>query len=165
MGKIIGGGLPVGAYGGKKEIMELLSPLGGVYQAGTLSGNPLALAAGIATLDELRKKEIYKTLEENTKKLVSELKGIFDEFNVPCTINSIASMFTIFYTKNPVHDYESAKKTDTKLFTKIFNCLLAEGVYLPCSNFETCFLSITHNAHDIKLTGEKFYNSLKLLIK
>jgi len=141
-GKIIGGGMPVGAFGGKKEIFECLSPLGGVYQAGTLSGNPLAMTAGFTTLELLRNDlSIYDRLETKTRILAEALQSIFDEKGKGYSVNQIGSMISCFFSDESIHDYVSAKTTDTELFGKYFRHMLSKGIYLPPSNFESWFIS------------------------
>jgi len=153
-GKIIGGGLPVGAYGGAAEIMNLVAPLGPMYQAGTLSGNPLAMAAGIATLKRLQEKkaEIYPQLEALSGKLVDGVAATAKDAKVPLTLNRAGSMFTWFFTSDPVTDWESAAKADTKAFGKFFRAMLDAGVYLPPSQFEAAFLGAAHTEDDISNT-------------
>ncbi|KKL06844.1 hypothetical protein LCGC14_2591980, partial [marine sediment metagenome] len=133
LGKIIGGGFPVGAYGGKKEIMDCLSPLGAVYQAGTLSGNPIAVVAGIETLKILSQAGIYEKIERRTKELVESLRENAKKLRVDIHINQIGSMFTLFFSSDEVYDYKSAKKSDQKKFAQYFQGMLRERVYLPCS--------------------------------
>jgi glutamate-1-semialdehyde 2,1-aminomutase len=146
LGKIIGGGLPVGAYGGKKEIMDSVSPVGPVYQAGTLSGNPLAMAAGLAMLDHLKKNpQIYQQLSEQTTKLAEEIKKQYEAEGLQYTINQVGSMFTLFFTDGPVVDFDSAKTSDTKRFAGYFQSMLHQGVYLAPSQFEAMFISTTIN--------------------
>ncbi len=152
LGKIIGGGLPIGAYGGHREIMKWIAPEGPVYQAGTLSGNPLAVAAGIATLKALKKASNYQKLERMTQNLVSGLEKAADQAGVPVKINTIGSMFTVFFNDSPVTDYLSAKTSKTGLYGKFFHALLKEGIYFPPSQFETCFLSMAHTTKDIQTT-------------
>ena len=152
LGKIIGGGLPVGAYGGKKKIMRLIAPSGPVYQAGTLSGNPLAMTAGITTLKLLQKNGLYDSLAEKTGFLTGELARVARKNRVPYRINRIGSMFSGFFTALPVTDYASAKKADTKKFAKFFNLMFNQGIYLPPSQFETSFLSIAHTQKDLEKT-------------
>jgi len=154
LGKIIGGGLPVGAYGGKEKIMERVAPLGGVYQAGTLSGNPLAMAAGIATLEILKPKKIYQDLEKKTYYLADRISEIAEERGIPISINRTRGMFTLFFTEGPVRDYSTAKMSDTKRFAKFFVEIMNEGIYLPPSQFEAWFLSLTHTQKDLDKTIE-----------
>jgi glutamate-1-semialdehyde 2,1-aminomutase len=153
MGKIIGGGLPVGAYGGPSEIMDLVAPLGSVYQAGTLSGNPLAMAAGYATLSYLRKhKDIYGQLEKFSAELVNGVAAAAKESGVAMTYNRVGSMFTWFFTSGLVTDWHSASKCDTEAFGRFFRSMLDSGVYLPPSQFEAAFLSAAHTPEDIEQT-------------
>ena len=149
-GKIIGGGLPVGAYGGKGELMDQVSPVGKVYQAGTLSGNPLAMAAGIATLETMNEThDLYEVLEARTARLEDGLREGAADAGVPVTINRIGSMITVFFTKEPVTDFESAGATDTVSFGEWFHGLLTRGVYWPASAFEAAFFSYAHSEEDI----------------
>jgi glutamate-1-semialdehyde 2,1-aminomutase len=153
LGKIIGGGLPVGAYGGPSQIMDLVAPLGPMYQAGTLSGNPLAMAAGYATLRHLRDhKEIYKGLDQRSGDLVTGVAAAAKDAGVTMTYNRVGSMFTWFFTPGPVTDWTSAAKSDTEAFARFFRSMLDSGVYLPPSQFEAAFLSAAHTAEDIKRT-------------
>jgi len=154
MGKIIGGGLPVGAYGGPSEIMDLVAPLGPVYQAGTLSGNPLAMAAGLATLRQLRerKREIYPQLDELTRELVSGISGAAKDAGVPICANRVGSMFTLFFTPGPVTEWNSAAKSDTEAFARFFRSMLDSGIHLPPSQFEAAFVSAAHQPEDIEQT-------------
>ncbi len=152
LGKIIGGGFPIGAVGGKKEIMEHLAPVGSVYQAGTLSGNPPAVTAGITTLKILKNKQIYKSLEQNTKFLYETIKQNIKKFKHQVVLNYIGSMFTIFFTEKEVYDYETVLSADTKLYAKFFHKLLENGIYFPPSQFEACFLSFAHADKDIEYT-------------
>ncbi|HEY9487164.1 MAG TPA: glutamate-1-semialdehyde 2,1-aminomutase, partial [Chryseosolibacter sp.] len=142
LGKIIGGGLPVGAYGGRREIMDFVSPAGPVYQAGTLSGNPMAMAAGLTLLNELRKKpEIYKEINAVSSLLANGLRDQMKQRNLPFTINQVGSMITLFFTDQVVTDYDSARTADTVMFGKYFNAMLQRGVYLAPSQFEALFIS------------------------
>jgi glutamate-1-semialdehyde 2,1-aminomutase len=154
LGKIIGGGLPVGAYGGRSEIMNLVAPLGPMYQAGTLSGNPLAMAAGLATLRHLReqKQEIYPRLDKLSNELVAGVTAAAKDAGVPICHNRMGSMFTWFFTRGPVTDWASASKSDTKAFARFFQAMLDNGVYLPPSQFEAAFLSSAHTEQDIQQT-------------
>jgi glutamate-1-semialdehyde 2,1-aminomutase len=154
LGKIIGGGLPVGAYGGRSEIMNLVAPLGPMYQAGTLSGNPLAMAAGLATLRHLReqKSEIYPRLEKLSDQLVAGVATAAKDAGIPICHNRVGSMFTWFFTRGPVTDWASASKSDTKAFARFFQAMLDNGVYLPPSQFEAAFLSTAHSEQDIQQT-------------
>jgi glutamate-1-semialdehyde 2,1-aminomutase len=154
MGKIIGGGLPVGAYGGPSEIMNLVAPLGPMYQAGTLSGNPLAMAAGCATLKHLgeHKQEIYSRIDKMSGELVEGVAAAAKDAGVALCYNRVGSMFTWFFTAGPVTDWESASKTDTEAFGKFFRSMLDSGVYLPPSQYEAAFLGATHSAEDVQQT-------------
>ncbi|HXZ42991.1 MAG TPA: glutamate-1-semialdehyde 2,1-aminomutase [Terriglobales bacterium] len=154
MGKIIGGGLPVGAYGGPSEIMDLVAPLGPMYQAGTLSGNPLAMAAGLATLRYLRqhKKEMYPRLDKLSGELVLGVAAVAKETGVPICYNRVGSMFTWFFTPGPVTDWNSAAKSDLEAFGRFFRSMLDNGVYLPPSQFEAAFLSAVHTEDDVQQT-------------
>lgn len=163
MGKIIGGGLPVGAYGGRKDIMEMVAPSGPVYQAGTLSGNPIAMAAGLATLNILKETMPYENLAAKTQNLLNNFKNISQECSIPITINNIGSMFSIFFTDNTVTDYPSAKNSDTKAFANYFNNMIQEGIYMPPSQFEAAFMSVAHCDDDIERTTIAFKRSLKNL--
>lgn len=152
-GKIIGGGLPVGAYGGRGEIMELIAPAGPVYQAGTLSGNPLAMAAGIETLRIIDEDEqFYSRLEQNCNYLFDGIRENLMETQSKLTLNTCGSMFTLFFTGNPVSDFDSAKTSDTDRFAKYFNQMLEQGIYLPPSQFEACFVSAAHSRDDLDRT-------------
>jgi len=151
LGKIIGGGLPCGAFGGRADIMNHLAPLGPVYQAGTLSGNPLAMAAGIATLQHLIDNEstIYPQLDKTTKQIAEGVASIAREKNIPLTTNQVGSMFTWFFTASPVTDFTSAATSDTQAFGKFHRVLLDQGVWLPPSQFEAAFVSTAHTAEDV----------------
>jgi glutamate-1-semialdehyde 2,1-aminomutase len=151
-GKIIGGGLPVGAYGGKKEIMDQIAPTGPVYQAGTLSGNPLAMAAGIATLTALQKDGVYETLAARTGKLVAGLQAAADGAGVPLQSGHVGSMAGFFFTDRNVQDFEDAKTSDLERFAAFYRGMLAKGVYLAPSQFEACFVSLAHTDRDIEET-------------
>jgi len=161
-GKIIGGGLPVGAYGGRREIMEMIAPSGAVYQAGTLSGNPLAMTAGLETLKAIDEDEdFYTDLAESCEYLYDGIKNVLEESNLNYTFNSVGSMFTLFFTDEKVVDFDSAKKSDTKLFSAYFNRMLESGIYLPPSQFEACFVSAAHNKLDFDKTIEAVRSALK----
>jgi glutamate-1-semialdehyde 2,1-aminomutase len=152
LGKIIGGGLPVGAYGGKAELMDLVAPAGPVYQAGTLSGNPLAVAAGLKTLEILRRPATYERLEKLSEQLAAGLKAEAAGAGVELTVNRVGSMLTAFFNPGPVTDYDSAKKSSTAWFGKFFGTLLENGVYFPPSQFEAAFVSTAHSEQDIAET-------------
>jgi glutamate-1-semialdehyde 2,1-aminomutase len=152
LGKIIGGGLPVGAYGGKAALMDLVAPAGPVYQAGTLSGNPLAVAAGLKTLELLRPPGFYERLDALAESLVAGLRAEADRASVALTINRVGSMFTPFFTAEAVTDYASAKKADTAAFGRFFRALRERGIYFPPSQFEAAFISSAHSEDDIAET-------------
>lgn len=152
LGKIIGGGLPVGAFGGKKEIMSLLSPSGGVYQAGTLSGNPLAMTAGIETLKLLQTEGFYQDLERKSDYVASGIAKAAKDAGFPIYSTRVGSMFCAFFSKEPVYDWTSAAACDTKAFAKYFRMMLNEGIYLAPSQFETAFVSIAHSTDDLDKT-------------
>ena len=155
LGKIIGGGLPVGAYGGKREVMEQMAPSGPIYQAGTLSGNPLAMAAGLATLKLLQKPGTYEDLEEKTGKLAQGLQSIAQEKGLPIWVNRIGAMFSAFFTDQQVKDYQSVSSSDFELFAKFFIGMLERGVYLAPSQFEAVFVSTSHTDSDLDFTLEQ----------
>jgi len=163
LGKIIGGGLPVGAFGGKKEIMSLLSPAGGVYQAGTLSGNPLAMTAGIETLKLLQRPGFYKELEEKSAYIAAGIAKAATDAGYPLYSTRVGSMFCAFFTGNEVHDWDSAATCDTTAFAKYFRLMLEEGVYLAPSQFETAFVSIAHTQADLDRTITAAAKSFKSL--
>jgi glutamate-1-semialdehyde 2,1-aminomutase len=161
LGKIIGGGLPVGAYGGKEMIMERVAPLGGVYQAGTLSGNPLAMTAGIETLELLKSKKIYQDLERKTSYLIENISISAEEKGIPLSINHTKGMFTLFFAEGPVKDYRTAKMSDTSRFAKFFIEMMEQGIYLPPSQFEACFISLAHTQKDLDKTIQACDNAFK----
>src|SRR6185503_8070043 len=152
LGKIVGGGLPVGAYGGRREIMELIAPLGPVYQAGTLSGNPLAIAAGIATLRLLGEPRVYDHLEALAARLADGLAAAAQDAGVAYTANRVGSMLTGFFCAGPVTDYASAKQADTRRYATFFQAMLEHGVYFAPSQFEAGFVSLAHTEADIDAT-------------
>ncbi|TPX27496.1 glutamate-1-semialdehyde 2,1-aminomutase [Cylindrospermopsis raciborskii] len=152
LGKVIGGGLPVGAYGGRREIMSMIAPAGPVYQAGTLSGNPLAMTAGIKTLELLQKPGTYDYLERITQKLVNGMLTIAKEAGHSVCGGSISAMFGLFFTSGPVHNYEDAKKSDTVKFGRFYRAMLERGIYLAPSQFEAGFTSLAHTEEDIDQT-------------
>jgi glutamate-1-semialdehyde 2,1-aminomutase len=155
LGKIIGGGLPVGAYGGRADIMEMIAPLGPVYQAGTLSGNPLAMAAGLATLRHLKQHpEIYDQLEQRASALVDGILNAAKKRGIDLTANRAGSMFTWFFQRGAVHDWDTAAKSDTQAFAKFYRGMLDRGVYLPPSQYEAAFLGAAHSEDDIRRTIE-----------
>ena len=149
MGKIVGGGLPLGAFGGKREIMEHVLPAGKIFQAGTLSGNPIATAAGIATLTALRDAPPYERLEQISQRLETGLASAASAAGIEHTINRVGSMMTLFFHAGPVSSWESASKCNTELFSKYFWGLIERGVYMPCSQFEALFISNSHSEQDI----------------
>ncbi len=154
LGKIIGGGLPVGAFGGKKNIMEMLAPLGKVYQAGTLSGNPMALASGLAQLKVMTQDNAYEVLQQQTRKLVDGIKSVIKSHSYPLTVNHTTGMFSLFFSQNEINSYDDALKCDTKKFTKFWQKIKQLGLFWPPSQFEACFISLAHSDSDIKNTVE-----------
>ena len=154
LGKVIGGGLPVGAYGGRASLMDWVAPAGPVYQAGTLSGNPLAVTAGLKTLEILRRPGTYERLEGVSNHLADGLATAAAKAGVPLTVNRVGSMFTCFFTNDSVTDYASAKMADTARFARFFRSLLGRGVYFPPSQFEAAFVSTTHHESDVATTVE-----------
>ncbi|HEX8198458.1 MAG TPA: glutamate-1-semialdehyde 2,1-aminomutase, partial [Pyrinomonadaceae bacterium] len=154
LGKIIGGGLPVGAYGASKDLMRKIAPAGTIYQAGTLSGNPLAMSAGLATLRRLRDRSIYETLEARGAQLENGLRVAAEENGFSAQINRVGSMITLFFTDEPVFDWETANKSNRELFGKFFHAMLEEGIYLPPSQFEAAFFGIAHTEEIINQTIE-----------
>jgi len=152
LGKIIAGGLPVGAFGGRKEIMKLLAPEGPVYQAGTLSGNPLAVSAGIITLKLLKENNPYESLERNTKSLSEYIKSKAKEYKINIKVNQIGSLFSVFFSDKEVTDYKIAQHQDLKLFKRFYHRLLKEGIYFSPSGFEANFLSTAHTQKDLAKT-------------
>jgi len=164
LGKIIGGGMPVGAYGGKKEIMSLIAPEGQVYQAGTLSGNPLAMSAGLATLKILQRPEVYEELERKTKQLTEGIKQSAEETGISLQINQIASMFSLFFNDRPVTDYKSVLKSNSDMFIKYFYGILKRGIYLAPSAYEASFVSLAHRKKDIDYTLKAVKESFKEIL-
>lgn len=160
LGKIIGGGLPVGAYGGRRDIMAMVAPSGKVYQAGTLSGNPLAMTAGIETLKILNQPGAYEQLEERASTLAKGIEAVVAEYGIPARVNHLASMLTLFFARQSVTDYESAAKSDTEMFARFFHALLDTGIYWPCAQFETAFVSLAHTPGDIETTIERVRSAL-----
>lgn len=152
LGKVVGGGLPVGAYGGRRDLMEMIAPSGPVYQAGTLAGNPLAMAAGLATLRLLQEPSFFEDLDFLAGRLEQGLRQAAAEAEIPVAINRLASMLTVFFTDLPVRDYASARASDTTRFSRWFHGLLEGGVYWPPSQFETAFVSAAHTPDDIEAT-------------
>lgn len=163
LGKIIGGGLPVGAFGGKREIMEILSPSGGVYQAGTLSGNPLAMSAGIATLEILQEKGFYQRLEEKSAKVADAVAKAAAEAGYPIYSTRVGSMLCAFFGTHEVHGWKTASLCDTAAYGTYFRAMLEQGIYLAPSQFETAFVSIAHSDEDIERTAAAASKAFKLL--
>ena len=164
LGKIIGGGMPVGAIGGKRKIMEKLAPTGDIYQAGTLSGNPLAMIAGLTTLKILKtKKSSFSALDEKTDQLCHHLRKLFISKGIATSINRVHSMFTIFFQQGPVYDWNTARKSDTKMFARFFHGMLKNGIWLAPSQYEAGFLSFAHTDNDIDKTINACSETLKNL--
>ncbi|CAM5794474.1 MULTISPECIES: glutamate-1-semialdehyde 2,1-aminomutase [Brevibacillus] len=163
MGKVIGGGLPVGAYGGKREIMQQIAPAGPIYQAGTLSGNPLAMAAGLTTLQELGQPGAYEKLEALSARLAEGLAENARKLGIPHTLNRVGSMVCLFFTDTPVVNYDTAKTADLDKFSAYFRYLLEEGVMIPPSQFEGMFVSLAHTEEDIERTIDASYKAMKRL--
>ncbi len=162
LGKIIGGGLPVGAYGGRADIMRTVAPAGPMYQAGTLSGNPLAMTAGLETLRILSEDaDVYARLDAQAAMLCDGMQSILDEYGLPWVTNRVGSMFTLFFTDAPVHNWDDAKRCDTARFGSYFSAMLDRGVYLAPSQFEAAFMSIMHSDEDIAHTLEAARESLR----
>lgn len=162
LGKIIGGGLPIGAFGGKKIFMDELVPDGKVYQAGTLSGNPIATSAGIATLKRLNNKKIYSLLQKKTDDLCEPLESEIKKYGLPLTLNRFGSCFTVFFTKGPVNDFESADRSDTKKYAAYFHALLSKGIYIAPSQFEANFISTTHESSQLKYVTKMISECLRI---
>ncbi len=165
LGKVIGGGLPVGAYGGRRDIMEMVAPAGSVYQAGTLSGNPLAMTAGIETLKELSLPGMWDRLAATTGEISQGLASLARSKNVPVSMSCVGSMFGLFFTEGPVYDWESAKKSDTTRFGHFFRTMLSEGVYLAPSQFEAGFVSTAHGPAQVAATlsaAERAFTAISL---
>jgi len=163
LGKIVGGGFPLAAYGGRKEIMQTVAPLGPVYQAGTLSGNPVAVTAGLKTLEILERDNPYPELERKTKQLTQVISEAAKEAGVPVQINQIASMFTVFFTDQPVVDYASARRSDTQRYARFFHALLERGVYFPPSQFEAAFLSTAHDDEALSFAQDAVRSAMKAI--
>ncbi|MBU6114643.1 MULTISPECIES: glutamate-1-semialdehyde 2,1-aminomutase [Mammaliicoccus] len=164
LGKVIGGGLPVGAFGGRRDIMEQIAPVGSVYQAGTLSGNPLAMTSGYATLTQLTE-ESYEYFNELGDLLEDGLKNVFSKYNVPITVNRAGSMIGYFLNEGPVTNFDEANKSDLELFSNMYREMAKEGVFLPPSQFEGTFLSTSHTKEDIEKTIQAFDNALSRIVK
>jgi glutamate-1-semialdehyde 2,1-aminomutase len=162
LGKVIGGGLPVGAYGGKREIMERVAPVGDIYQAGTLSGNPLAMTAGYETISAMTG-EAYLSINKKVDRLVEGYQQAAEKHNIPLTVNRAGSMVGFFFTNEPVINFETANRSDLELFTRYYQGMIQEGIYLPPSQFEGLFLSVKHTDDDIEKTieaAEKVFASI-----
>jgi glutamate-1-semialdehyde 2,1-aminomutase len=165
LGKIIGGGLPVGAYGGKREIMEYMAPQGPVYQAGTLSGNPLAMAAGIAVLEQLEDPGFYDTLDEKAGRLAAGLEKVIENTDINAVVDRVGSMLGLFFTDIDVKNFEDAKTSDLEMFSAYYKGMLQEGVYLAPSQFEVFFVSAAHTMDHIDATVRAAENVLERLKK
>lgn len=152
LGKVIGGGLPVGAYGGRRDIMDLVAPSGPMYQAGTLSGNPLAMAAGIATLDALKQPGLWERLESTAAALVEGIGTSAKAAGIPVQQTRVGTMFCTYFTDHPIHDWHTVSQSDTDRFARFFQAMLVNGVYLPPSQFEACFLSTVHGSQEVAAT-------------
>jgi glutamate-1-semialdehyde 2,1-aminomutase len=163
LGKIIGGGLPVAAYGGSAEIMNHVAPLGAIYQAGTLAGNPLAMRAGIATLKQLTRPGLYEGIQEHSQGLVAGLRQALTEAGIPGQINATGSLATLFFTAEPVRNYSDAKRSDTKRYARFFREMLDHGIFLAPSQFEAAFISAAHTLEDISRTIAAARDSLKAI--
>lgn len=161
LGKIIGGGLPVGAYGGKKEIMDHIAPVGAVYQAGTLSGNPLAVTAGIEILNLLSQPGVYEDLEAKSERLCNGFKENVKKLGIIATFTRVGSIFSMFFTDQEIINYDSVKTSDTEFFKRYFNAMLEEGIYIAPSQFEAGFMSAVHTNDDIDQTIEAQYRALQ----
>ena len=161
LGKVIGGGLPVGAYGGSKQLMDNIAPIGSIYQAGTLSGNPLAMTAGIEMLKLLSGQSVYDELELKSEKLCSGYKSNIKKLGIPATFTRVGSMFSMFFTDKDIVDFDSAKSSDTNFFQSYFTALLEEGVYIAPSQFEAGFMSAVHTDEEIEKTIVANYNALQ----
>jgi len=160
-GKIIGGGLPVGAYGGRQDIMLQVAPAGPVYQAGTLSGNPLAVAAGLSTLGILKKQNPYPDLGQKTSWLSGEFRAAAESAGIPLQVQAMAGMFGFFFSETPVRNYQDALNSDLKLFTRFFQRMLKQGIYLAPSVFESLFVSTAHTEEDLERTAKAFRKALE----
>ncbi|MCX5806029.1 MAG: glutamate-1-semialdehyde 2,1-aminomutase [Proteobacteria bacterium] len=165
LGKIVGGGFPIGVFGGKKEIMDMIAPLGDVYQAGTLSGNPIAVRAGIYVLEHLKKNsDIYSSMDKNINRLKTQLLQIAEKYGIPYKINNITGMFTGFFSRSPVNDYEAALTSDRAIYEKFFKLMLEEGIFFAPSPFEASFLTDSYGENEIMKTVdacEKVFKTLK----
>lgn len=164
LGKVIGGGLPVGAYGGRREIMEWVAPAGPMYQAGTLSGNPLAMAAGIATLRPLQEEGVWQAIADTAVALADSIRQLAADAGVAVQVNQVGTMFTTFFSEQPIRDWETAAASDTQRFGRFHQALLAHGVYLPPSQFEACFLSTAHGPEEIGHSLRAFEAALTAVV-
>ena len=165
LGKILGGGLPIAAFGGRAEIMEKLAPLGGVYQAGTYSGNPVSVAASLATLQSLKRRagQLYPNLEKTGEQVRRGIRDLIESAGVEGQVNGLSSIFQVFFTAQPVTDYSSARTSDTGRFNKYFHSLLASRIFVPPSQFESCFLATSHTEDEIRLMLEAIGSALRRL--
>jgi glutamate-1-semialdehyde 2,1-aminomutase len=163
LGKVIGGGLPVGAYGGRREIMENVAPVGNIYQAGTLSGNPLAMIAGLKQLEILKETNPYPELDRKGQILENGINELINKYGIKGKVNRVGSMITLFFTDKEVKNFADAKSSDLERFAKFFRCMLEKGIYLPASQFEAWFLSTAHSDADIEETLNKVEDCLKIL--
>jgi glutamate-1-semialdehyde 2,1-aminomutase len=163
LGKIIGGGVPVAAYGGRAELMDHVAPLGPVYQAGTLAGNPLAMSAGVAALKQLNRPGVYEDITQNARRLVLGLRAELADAGIPARINAIGSLSTIFFADQPVRNYADAKRSDPKLYARFFREMLDRGIFLAPSQFEAAFLSASHTSADIDRTLAAARESLQAI--
>ncbi|MBI4000124.1 MAG: glutamate-1-semialdehyde 2,1-aminomutase [Candidatus Omnitrophica bacterium] len=163
LGKILGGGLPIGAFGGRKELMNHLAPEGDVYQAGTLSGNPIATRAGLETLNQLRRPHFYQDLESKSNRFCEFLDSEIEKYSLPVKLNRIGSCFTLFFTSTPVTDFASAKRSNVKRFARYFHRLLSQGIYVAPSQFEANFISMAHKNSDLIQTGKMISKILRML--
>jgi glutamate-1-semialdehyde 2,1-aminomutase len=163
LGKVIGGGLPVGAFGGKQLIMDQLAPLGPIYQAGTLSGNPLAMSAGIALIETLIQKNPFDELKKASSEIMTHTKNLMSEKGIPFSTSSIGGMFGFFFSKHLPKNFEDVVKSDDKMFTKFFNAALDRGIYFAPSKYEAGFISSTHDQSVLDLTKDKIGEAIKEL--
>jgi len=163
LGKVVGGGMPIGVFAGPEEMMSMISPTGKVYQAGTFSGNPMSLTAGLATLMELEHIG-HDSLNRSGERMRKGLLQTLEEKRLDYSVEGIGSMFQVFLTKGPIRNYEDAKRSDTTLFAKLFDSLLERGIYLPPSQFETNFLSTAHSESDIEFTVQAFSEALREVV-
>ena len=161
LGKIIGGGFPIGAYGGRKEIMEMMSPNGPVYQAGTLSGNPVAVSAGMATLQIIKEEQVIDQINRKAQNFYQELQGIFEEASIDVCSNQIASLSTLFFQAGPVNNYAEAVQSNPEQFIAFFNAMLDQGIYIAPSQFEAAFVSLAHSEEDLERTCQAIRHALQ----